>query len=150
MKFKMLTKILEKLLGTDEEAVKADMHLPEKLVAFGIALIILGFILLSAFIITRILPLLLFSVLVFIISPFTFLCYKNQRIYILSDEEFEYSTFMGRKTIYKFSDILALKINSDSQTLILKNGKVHIESMAVISDRLAELINKELERASQN
>ena len=134
------------MLGVDEEAEKADMHLPTKLPAFGLALILFGFILVALFVISHALPALLIAIVVFLISPYAFLCYKFQRIHIISDEEFEYTNFLGKKTVFKFSDICGIKLNSDSQTILLTNGKVHIESMAILSDSLREKFNTELER----
>lgn len=72
------------------------------------------------------------------------LCWKNQGAEMLNDCEFVYSTMFGRKISYRFSDIRDIKQNSDSMTLLLKNGKVHIESCAVISDRFADRINSML------
>ena len=37
---------------------------------------------------------------------------------------------------YRFSDIKEVRINQDSWTLILTNGKVHIESMVCMSETL--------------
>ena len=68
------------------------------------------------------------------------LCWKNQKIRILDEETFVYTTMFGRKKIYRFEDIIALKRNRDSFTLIMKGGKVHIESTAILSDRLIEKI----------
>ena len=146
MKFKKLASLIEKMLGVDEEADRADMHLPVKLPAFGLALILAGLVLLVLFIVSGALPILIFAIIAVLIAPFTFLCYKFQRIYIISDDEFEYTTFWGKKTVYRFSDIYAIKLGSDSQTLLLRNGKVHIESMAIISDELKEKFNTELDR----
>ena len=74
------------------------------------------------------------------------LCSKNQRIYIISDEEFVYSTMFGKKKTYRFDQIIALRKNHDSLTLFVGDGKVHIESSAVMSDRLKKLIIQEFQK----
>lgn len=145
MKFRILTLIITKLLGVDKEAEKADMHLPVKVAAFGLALILGGFVLSAAFIFTKEIYLLVFGIICFGLAPFTLLCYKNQRIFVISDEEFEYSTMFGRKTVYKFADIKSLRANQDSMTLFVADGKVHIESSAILSQRFMDLINTSLE-----
>lgn len=63
----------------------------------------------------------------------------------MSDEEFEYSTFWGTKTVYRFSDIKLVNMNNGSMTVFVGNGKVYIESMAILSERLVACINQQLE-----
>lgn len=63
----------------------------------------------------------------------------------MSDEEFEYSTFWGTKTVYRFSDIKLVNMNNGSMTVFVRNGKVYIESMAILSERLVACINRQLE-----
>ena len=64
---------------------------------------------------------------------------------MIDDEQFEYTTFLGNKKVYKFADIIALRRNKDSITMFVGNGKVHIENGAVLSPRLFERINKAME-----
>ena len=66
------------------------------------------------------------------------LCWNNQWIEVINEEEFVYSSMFGRKKTYRFADIVEVKKNADSQDLIFSDGKVHIESCAVVS---ANLIN---------
>ena len=153
MKFKLLTLLITKLLGVDEEAEKADMHLPVKIAAFGLALILGAAVCATLFIIKNEIVFLVFGIFCLGFAPFTFLCYKNQRIYVLSDEEFEYSTMFGKKTVYKFADIKSLRANQDSMTLFVHDGelhKVHIESSAILSERLMNLINAKLQKNAKN
>lgn len=70
------------------------------------------------------------------------LCWRNQWVMMIDDHTFVYSTMFGRKTEFRFSDIQRLRQNSDSFTLFLRDGKVHIESCAVISDRFVEAVNR--------
>ena len=72
------------------------------------------------------------------------LCWKNQTIRILDDEKFEYTTFLGNTRVYRFSDIRELRVNNDSLTLFLTNGKVHIEAMVYMSETLYNKINAEV------
>ena len=72
------------------------------------------------------------------------LCWLNQSAWMISDSTFIYQTMFGRKIEYRFSDIRDLKYGNDSMTLILENGKVHIESCAVKSERFVNAINAAL------
>ena len=78
------------------------------------------------------------------------LCWKNQTIRIVDDDTFEYTTFLGKTTMYHFSDIKELRVNQDSMTLILANGKVHIESMVHMSQALVDKIDQSIEKTSSN
>lgn len=74
------------------------------------------------------------------------LCWKNQGIKVIDDNNFIYTTMFGRENHYCFSEIRVLKKNSDSFTLVLDNGKVHIESCAIMSERLINSVDSVLER----
>ena len=50
----------------------------------------------------------------------------------------------GKTRTYSFSDIQGLRRNQDSLTLFVTNEKVHIESMAILSERLVERIDNAL------
>lgn len=65
---------------------------------------------------------------------------------MLTDEVFEYTTFLGNTYTYYFRDITGLRRNQDSLTLFVGCKKVHIESSAVMSERLVSLINHSLNR----
>lgn len=69
------------------------------------------------------------------------LCWKNQWAVVLNEYVFIYSTMFGNQHEYRFSEIKGLKQNTDSFTLYLKNGKVHIEACAIISDRFIDKVN---------
>ena len=73
------------------------------------------------------------------------LCWRNQSIHIISEEQFTYTTMFGNTYTYSFSDIQGLRKNQDSMTLFVAGKKVHIESMAVLSQRLVDKINAALE-----
>lgn len=76
------------------------------------------------------------------------LCWKNQTIRIIDDQSFEYTTFLGRTTVHNFSDITALVQNKDSFTLVLTSGKIHIESMVYMSEKLFYKINSAINKDS--
>ena len=125
---------------------RADMFLPDFLKYFGFALdAVAGAILVVVFI-SQIWGLIIGVILYGGLGIAAWLCWKNQTIRIIDDDTFEYTTFLGKTTIYHFSDIKDLRTNQDSLTLILTNGKVHIESMVCISETLLDKINSALSK----
>ena len=150
MKFKLLSLFITKLLGVDEEANKSDMYLPTRIAGSGLAMILGGFILVAAYFINKHPVSLFIAVFCFTIAVFALLCYKNQRVRVLSDEDFEYSTMFGNKYVYRFEDIKSLRLNKDSMTLFVANGKVHIESCAILSERFMNLVNNKLEEIQKS
>lgn len=148
MKLKILVKIVEKLLGiTDNgEEPRADMYLPDRLLAIAIIFLAGGTACALFAIIRHIIWAMICGVLAVALGVFALLCWKNQAIHIISDEQFTYTTMFGNVHTYSFSDIQGLRRNPDSLTLFVAGKKVHIEAMAMISDRLVERINQELEK----
>ena len=152
MKLKFLVKIIEKLLGmasTGDEP-RADMYLPERLLAMAIVFLLAG-VGAAAFAIYIGEWILAIVALIggVALCTFALLCWKNQTIHVISDVEFTYTTMFGNKRTYMFSDIEWLRKNNDSLTLFVAGDKVHIESMAILSDRFVELVNKALENNSK-
>ncbi len=146
MKLKILLKVVEKLLGmTDSgDAPRADMFLPERLLTMSI-IFLAGGSACALFAIFRFaIWAIVCAVLGIVLGIFALLCWKNQAIHIISDEQFTYTTMFGNTRTYAFSDIQGLRRNQDSLTLFVAGEKVHIESMAIISDRLAKAINTAL------
>lgn len=114
--------------------MEKDMHLPKAILVLGIVLLLIAVICLVLCFkesIGFLIGVLIFGVFGF----FAVLCWKNQSAEMISQSEFVYTTMFGNKKTYRFSDIIDLKQNSDSMTLILKNGKVHIEACAIVSER---------------
>ncbi|MBR5287015.1 MAG: hypothetical protein IKU34_00295 [Clostridia bacterium] len=144
MKFRLFAYLTEALLcavrGEDENP--ADMFLPDRLLSMSV-------VFLSAAVVSVIIALLrshaigwyLAAAAALALGVSAFLCWRNQKICILSDEEFTCTTMFGKSRTYRFDEIVALRKNNDSFTLIMKDGKVHIESMAILSDRLIEQID---------
>ena len=125
---------------------RADMYLPDFLKYFGFFLDIVSLAFLVATFITQIWGLIIGALLCSGLGIAAWLCWKNQTIRIIGEDQFEYTTFLGKTTTYRFSDIKELRVKSDSMTLILTNGKVHIESMVCMSETLANKIDRALNK----
>lgn len=146
MQLKLIVKIVEKLFGVTmgDNEPRADMYLPERLLAMSLISLAIGVACAGYSIIQfTALPIVL-AVLFIILGVLAFICWKNQSIHIISDEQFTYTTMFGNTRTYAFSDIQGLRKNQDSLTLFVAGEKIHIESMAIISDRLAFAINSAL------
>lgn len=150
MKLKAVVKVVEKLIGmTDSgEGLRADMFLPDLLLAIALVSLGVG----MAGVVIAVLKFAVWAVVgaVFgiVLGIFAVLCWRNQTIHMISDEQFTYTTMFGNTRTYSFSDIQGLRKNQDSLTLFVANEKVHIESMAIISERLADRIDKALEQVT--
>lgn len=147
MKIKLLVKLGELILGkcfSDDEP-RADMYLPIKLLAFSVVLLVLGIAAVIIWLTKLTATPAILAVVFILLGVAAMLCWKNQTIQIVSDDSFVYTTFLGNKKEYSFSDIKGLKRNNDSLTLLVANDKVHIESMAIMSKRLIECINAQFQ-----
>lgn len=125
---------------------RADMFLPDFLKYFGFFLDAVAMAFLVAMFITQIWGLIIGVLLCGGLGIAAWLCWKNQTIRIIDDDTFEYTTFLGKTTVFHFSDIEDLRTNQDSLTLILTNGKVHIESMVCMSETLLDKIDSALSK----
>lgn len=148
MKLKILVKLGELILGEaySEDEPRADMFLPLWLLAFAIIMLVAGVAVGIYAAVELSVGAVVGAVVCLGLGIMALLCWKNQSIVVLSDESFEYSTFLGNKKEYRFQDITGLKQNNDSMTLFVGDEKVHIESCASLTDRLIELINAQLEK----
>ncbi len=146
MKLKILVKIIEKLFGMvpKDDQPRADMYLPDRLLAMALVFLAGGIACVIFAILKFAIWAVICAVLGIVLGVFAVLCWKNQSIRIISNEQFTYTTMFGNTYTYSFSDIQGLRRNQDSITLFVANKKVHMESMAIISDRLIERINKAL------
>ena len=146
MKFKLAVFLVEKLLKvkTNGEEPRADMFLPDWLLAFGFVLICIGLGFTIVFFVVLNLILLLVALGAFLLGALAIICWKNQTIRVIDDKKFEYTTFLGKKTLYYFDEIKGMRRNSDSMTLFVGDGKLHIESCAVMTERLVSLLNDAL------
>ena len=129
---------------------RADMYLPDFLKYFGFFLDAVAGAFLVAMFITQIWGLIIGALICGGLGVAAWLCWKNQTVRIIDEDRFEYTTFLGKTTVYNFSDIKALRVNQDSMTLILTNGKVHIESMVHMSQALVDKIDQSIEKTSSN
>ena len=125
---------------------RADMFLPDFLKYFGFFLDAVAIVFLVATFITQIWGLIIGALICGGLGVAAWLCWKNQTVRIIDEDRFEYTTFLGKTTVYNFSDIKALRVNQDSMTLILTNGKVHIESMVHISETLVNKIDEAINK----
>lgn len=146
MKLKILVKIIEKLFGVTmgDDKPRADMYLPERLLAMSLVFLAIGMACAVYAVMQFATWSIIGAILGIVLGVVALLCWKNQSIHIISDEQFTYTTMFGNTRTYAFSDIQGLRRNQDSLTLLVAGEKVHIESMAIISDRLALAINKAL------
>lgn len=146
MKLKILVMLGAWILGSDnsEEAPRADMYLPIWLLAFALVLIIAGAAALLYSVVCFSVGAIVGGVFLLGLGVSALLCWRNQTIKILPNDSFEYTTFLGNQKIYRFSQITGLKRNSDSVTLLVGDGKVHIESCAVLSEELVQKLDHAL------
>lgn len=143
MRFRALVRLVEKVLKMRDrgDEPRADMYLPDFLLAFGLVLIGGGLGLGIAAVIRFAVWMLAVAPLALGLGITAVLCWKNQTIRIISDEAFEYTTSLGNIRTYRFADITGLRKNNDSMTLFVGKDKVHIESMAILSDHLVDAVN---------
>lgn len=123
---------------------RADMYLPLWLLIFGLLLVACGVGCGVYALVSFTVGFVIAAPICLILGITAILCWRNQKITILSDETFEYSTFLGKKTVYRFDEIKGIRKNSDSMTMFVGDGKVHIESAAVMTKALTERLNRQL------
>lgn len=142
----IILRALERLLNIKfgDKNPRADMCLPVFVLALGLFLIIGSAVGIVVALIKSELIIAALLLITVALGVLAILCWRNQKINVLSDEMFEYTTFLGKTYTYNFSEITHLKKNSDSFTLYLGDKKVHIEATALLSDRLVDLINARL------
>lgn len=146
--FRALVRIVELLLGmkNNEGEPRADMYLPDFVLALGVVLLLSGIGFGIGAAVTMTLWMIAAAAGGILLGVVAVMCWKNQTIRILSSDKFEYTTFLGNTYTYSFSDIKGLRKNSDSATLFVGDKKVHIESCAIMSERLVNSINIALQR----
>ena len=146
MKLKFIVNTIEKLFGLtyNGDGCRADMYLPDRLLAMSLVFFAagLGCGVYSFFKFSLITVII--AVLGIILGIFSLLCWKNQTIDMISNDQFTYTTMFGNKYTYNFSDVYDVRYNKDSLTIFVADKKVHIEAMAIISDRFANAVNAAL------
>ena len=139
---------LAKRFGKEEPA---DMRLPDWILGLGAVLIAAALLAIDAalglFNVFKIGPVgtAAIAVAALVLGAAAALCWRNQKIFIRSEETFEYRTFLGNSRTYRFDEIEGVKQGSDSMTLLVRGDKVHIESCAILSQRLVDRINGALQ-----
>ncbi len=149
MKFRLLVRFVEKVLhmtSSDDEP-RADMYLPEFVMAFGLVLLAAALVMICFVIASFHFALLAAALAAALLGAAALLCWRNQTIRIVDDDEFIYTTFLGNSHSYRFSQITGIKRSSDSCSLMVGSEKVHIESCAVLSQVLIDRINQALEKS---
>ena len=145
----MLTlSLCERLFGrsSSKDQEIADMYQSPRVLAISIIALILG-IGLGVYAVVKMHLLAAAGAAVCIVPGIgAFMCWRNQKIFMITDEIFCYRTFLGNDHEYRFSQIRKAIQNPDSITLVLETGKVHIESSAILSPRLVERIDRELDK----
>lgn len=128
---------------------RADMFLPAWLLGFGCFLGVAAVGCLVAAFVTKIWILIAAFAVLGALGIAAWLCWRNQTIRIVDEFRFEYTTFLGNKRTYYFSDIKKLRANADSWTLYVGDGKIHIESIVIISEKLIEIISNAVKQNSE-
>lgn len=90
MKLKILVKIVEKILGmtSSDDAPRADMYLPERLLAMALVALAGGTACGIYAIFSVATWAIVCAVLGLALSVLALLCWKNQSIHVISDEQF--------------------------------------------------------------
>lgn len=128
-----------------DDKSRADMFLPAWMFTVGLFCLVFGIIMGIVFVALQISVLLIvLAAALVLVGVAEIMCWKNQTIHMLPNDSFEYSTLFGKKTIYCFDEIKGIKNGNDSITLFVGEGKVHIDSIAIVSQRLFQRINKQL------
>ncbi len=147
MKIKLLVKLVEKLLGMADtgDEPRADMYLPDMLLAMALVMLAGGTACGVYCIVQFALWAVVCAAVFLVLGVAAVMCWRNQTIRMISSSQFVYTTFLGNSYTMAFADITGLRQNSDSMTLYVRDKKIHIEAMAIISPRLAEAINSRLQ-----
>ena len=128
---------------------RADMYLPLWLMVFSLVLMAAGLGFGIAAVVNASTDAGIAAPLCFFLGLAAFLCWKNQKIKIISNDTFVYRTFLGNEHTYRFDQIRGLIPRQDSCTLLMENGKIHMERCAILTKRLSDRINQELDRLSE-
>ena len=130
----------------------ADMYLPEKVKNLGIfCLVCTPFAIAGAVLLSQAWIFFALCALFFLVTGIcALLCYKNQMVLLCSEEELCYRTFLGHYYFLNYSDLQQVKKNMDSITLVFATKKVHVESCAILSQDLEQLIKNWSEAKTKN
>ncbi len=130
--------------GFSKKEPRADMYLPLWLLAFAIILLIAALAgVVYAIVATSLLAIIL-AIGALGVGVAALLCWKNQTIHMVSNDTFVYTTFLGHRRKYAFSEITGIVRHTDSLSIIARNEKIHVESCAIMTERLATRLDEVL------
>lgn len=140
---KFALKLIELLLGTkiSDKNPRADMYLPARTLAMSAVFMIAGIGVGVYAAMTLSIKAAVIAALGIILGVCAFLCWRNQKIVMVSESWFEYTTFLGKTTTYRFEEITAYRRNRDSTTLFVGKNKIHIEANAIMTKRLSDRLD---------
>lgn len=133
-----------KTLKQDKGKVRGDMYQPSAMLTLSVILIVVGLCCIFGAAINLTAYNIIISIVFITAGVLLFLLWKNQKIKIISDTEFEHTCPFGKKTVYKFSDIKSLRRGSPIARLYVGEGRINIFSTSIMSPELIERIDKAL------
>ncbi len=103
---KLALKLAEFLLGTkiSDENPRADMYLPARTLAMSAVFMIVGIGVGVYAVMTLSIKAAIIAAIGIILGIGAFLCWHNQKIVMVSENWFEYTTLLGKTTSYRFDD----------------------------------------------
>lgn len=110
------------------------VHIPKRLFFFGMAVYVIGAAVCVAMLAEGKFFVAIPGFACVLFGCAAMLCQLNQKVVSVGDGVYVCSTMFGKKKRFNASDFVSMKRNSDSLTLKFKNGKMHIDNLAVISD----------------
>lgn len=133
-----------KKLKQDKGKVRGDMYQPSSMLTLSILCILIGVGCVFGSVINVTAYNIIIAVLFLVFGVSLFLLWKNQKINILSETQFEYICPFGKKFVYNFKDIKGLKKGKLSSQLIIGNDRLPIYSTSIMSKELITLIDNAL------
>ena len=133
-----------KKLKQDKGKVRGDMYQPASMLTLSILCTAIGVACGIGAVLNFSLYSLIIALLFVVLGVFLFLLWKNQKIIILSDTQFEYNCPFGKKFVYNFKDIKGLKKGSVRSRLFVGKDKIPVYSTSIMSKDLITAIDSAL------
>ncbi len=129
-----------------DDKPRADMFMPAWMVSLGLLCTMFGVILGIVMVAVK-MPflLILLSAVLVVFGIATLMFWKNHKIHMLSDDEFRYHTWLGKKHVYRFDEIKDVKKAHGYSFLFIGERKVYIDSAALFTKRLSDRLNRRVE-----
>ena len=124
--------------------VRGDMYQPSSMLTLAVLCLIIGICCGLGTVVNFTAYNIIIALLFVILGIFLVLLWKNQKIVIINDTQFEYSCPFGKKTVYKFKDIRGLKKGRFSSKLLIGKESISIYSTSIMSKELITLIDNAL------